>query len=453
MGKCASVGADIICDGDTYEHVVTNRDGAATIQFTSRGVVSVKGRTTAVAVYTPAFNDAQQTIAKSTHTMFGRQQQMDILTSAIDSLVSSGSSSVLLVEGEAGGGKSRLIQETLSVTTRRVSVLYGSGHGMTSKVPFSCWRNIVPLLTAKSTSDAALADETVTDDTYDADDAAEAVRISALLKRCGMSDDEMCLMNEFVGVNFAETELVSAMSSDMQTRRIAQVMTRLINIFYESNGAALCVIENVQWIDPQSWAVIEQLSAGVRGLILILTARPSHSLQLKRLRTRPLVQIISLPPLSRSDIEQLCADRLKTENVPSQFTDTIKRVTQGNPLFIHEMIDSMPNAQSTLLSATTTMSQIMTSRIDKLQPFQQDMLKAAAVIGLEFDLRLLSLVMVSRASDSHVTSNESLIFEYSRLATAGFCRSHRNGPRGRAVDDDGPFQTRADERSHVRASQ
>lgn len=165
----------------------------------------------------------------------------------------------------------------------------------------------------------------------------------------------------------------------------------------------LLFLDNAQWSDEETLAALAYLAE--RGLsgengVLIMAARaevPSPHLQtfLNRPRSGYSLQRLSLPPLNTEEISTLAryvlGDTFSTDIVPR-----LERETGGNPLFLLETLRlvldyslTAPRAAGSRLPLAVTVHTVIRERLQHLTPYDAQVLNIAAVIGSQFSMDLL----------------------------------------------------------------
>jgi predicted ATPase len=223
-------------------------------------------------------------------------------------------------------------------------------------------------------------------------------------------------MNIFTHASLPDSPKVRQMNGDERMRSITSIIQYLVKTNCERRGPFVLILENIQWIDLLSWHVLSKLCKSVtHGVVVILTMRPTVKLSKRQedLLSGPNGTLINLQPLAQAEIEQLCCVRLGISSLPIRMSELICVASNGNPLFVLELLASFKSAFfskdkksilnrpktrgfgesiSEFVSVSTNIQSIMTSRIDKLPPRQQEILKTASVFGVEFPIRLLTQV-------------------------------------------------------------
>src|SRR5207253_394109 len=108
------------------------------LAFTALPPVQLKGKAGVMRVYRPA--GLAQSTERAGTTMVGRQAEFARLVAAVGE-AQAGLPHVLLIEGEAGMGKSRLLDElAFARQARGFTGLAGAGQSSERQTPYRAWR-------------------------------------------------------------------------------------------------------------------------------------------------------------------------------------------------------------------------------------------------------------------------------------------------------------------------
>ena len=220
-----------------------------------------------------------------------------------------------------------------------------------------------------------------------------------------------------------------------------QLFTGLSHAILSSNQPLLLLIDDLQWCDHETLAWFHFLlrSATDRKtypypgtrLLLVGTARPEeietdHSFITLRLSLQQddLITTIPVGNLDRSEIELLAESVIGHEPTNEQ-VETIINDSAGNPLFIVEMARSVDtiNVEKKPLSEgeksrflPAKIQALIQSRLHRLSPYAQELISLIAVIGRDFSYDLLM-----HASDADERDVASALDE---LYSRGIIRAH-----------------------------
>lgn len=176
----------------------------------------------------------------------------------------------------------------------------------------------------------------------------------------------------------------------------------------------LLVVEDLHWADTSTLSLLRYLAPHMRNnkLLLVMTYRDTeieltefHQLKdtLLDLNRERLATFMKLARLSREQTQGLLATLLETDvGITAEFLDSIYRETEGNPFFTEEVCKALieegklyyaggywrrSDIESIIIPQSVRAA--ILSRVEKLPAAVQDMLRMAAVLGREFDFLTL----------------------------------------------------------------
>ena len=281
----------------------------------------------------------------------------------------SGRGGALMVAGEAGIGKSRLVAE-LETRARRSDALVLAGECM------------------------ELAEG----------ELAFAPIVAAMRP----------VMDRRYGVDGLEMPLRSALASLWPSLGEASGATReqlFEGIYRVLAGLAerqpvMMLVEDLHWVDRSSRDLLEFLVRNTRRdrLILVATYRPDelhrgHPLRqfLAELERSGRAERLQLQPLTRAELAQQLA-AIMGSRPPTRTIDEIFERCEGNPFFAEELLaGTEPDPTDAL---PESLRDALLLRVERLAPSTQDLLRAAAVVGRSVDHSLLA--QVSGATDAEL---------------------------------------------------
>jgi len=172
--------------------------------------------------------------------------------------------------------------------------------------------------------------------------------------------------------------------------------------------------EDVHWADPGTLALLRRLAHRMQGLrlLLVMTFRDTDVELLEvrdlketliELNRERLAYSLTLPRLSREQTRDLIVTMLATGGeITAEFLDSVYRETEGNPFFIEEVCKSLIEEgklyyaggawRRSDIDAIVIPQSVRTailSRVGKLPSRVQELLHLAAILGREFDAATL----------------------------------------------------------------
>ncbi len=194
-------------------------------------------------------------------------------------------------------------------------------------------------------------------------------------------------------------------------------------------NSLILIIDNLQWADSLSWNLLAQFARQLGSLpILLIGLCRNEDLFADRQRLirtfqrNQLIKEIPLPRLSANQTKQIAERILPSSHLDEEFYIQLHNETEGIPLFIIEMLRSQKESGKPLglksLYAQQGMPsgirQIIDSRLDRLSNECKDVLSSAAVIGREFTFSFLTEI-----SDF---SSEDIIIHLEEIGSRGLIR-------------------------------
>lgn len=304
--------------------------------------------------------------------MVGRSAEAERLRQALGKLLDEGGR-VVLVAGEAGIGKTRLLHEFgRDATTRGLSVAVGVCHESEQILPLQPWADALH---------ARLGTVAVRD-TLSARVVAQLGRIFPELLSAGEIPSPP---GEQLGLLFeALVELLATLTRE---------------------GPLVLLLEDLQWADSLSARFMAFLARRIARLPVLVVASlrpedlvdaPTLARALDEMRSENVIDEITLGPLPRADAQQL-AEALKplaARPDGKRIIRSILAASEGNPFVIVESLRAARDASFDTMPDTAHLpvrvEDFVARRLARLGDGPLGALAAAAVIGREFSFPLLT---------------------------------------------------------------
>ena len=350
--------------------------------------------------------------------LVGRDDEMRCLAD-LWTRAGSGKGQFVLVSGEAGIGKSRLIEGL------KKDVIGETG----TQLVWQCWayfRNAAfhPLIEGAQRSMEIAVESPAPE---------KLAKLDALVRRLGLDPaDHVPLLANLLSIPAGTVYPALNMSPDtLRLRLIDSLATILLRTASESPTVLL--VEDVHWSDASTQELLVTLLdriAGARMLVLV-TFRPEyqhtfpmrahlHQIALKRLPAQATAAMVALASRGRT--------------LPADVTAALVERTDGIPLFVEELTrmvveswhpgaaDAPAGTDGTLVGAIpTTLNELLLARLDHLAGAGRETAQMGAVLGREFTFRLIERC-------SHL-DGERLRDGLLQLVEAGLIR-HQEGAGG-----------------------
>jgi len=332
--------------------------------------------------------------------LVSRTPELATLHSRIDSVRSkSRQGQVVLISGEAGIGKSRLVAEARArAQAQGFLLLEGSCFQADTSYPYA---PIIDLLR-----------------TFFASSPPRSLNFEQepLLRELARLLPDIALLFP----SPLPVPLPSPLEPAEQKRRLSSVLTRFF-ISQATQSPVLVIVEDLHWCDESSLDFLLDLARHARGqpLLCLFTYRsdelsPGLRRWLAELDRERLAQELSLAPLSHTDVDaMLQAIFAAHHSVPTEMLDYIFALTEGNPFFVEEMVASLatsgevlyaegswrwqrkpaPGEDHTLSHLPRSVQAAVHERTERLSAAASYVLILAAVAGRRFDFTLLQQVL------------------------------------------------------------
>jgi class 3 adenylate cyclase len=305
--------------------------------------------------------------------LVGREQEVELLLSRFN-LAREGSGQAVLISGEAGIGKSRLLL-ALRQHVDRGNASWLSCHASlyAQSSPLAPVIDLLRRILARQPGSTPqeqllglLRDQAL----------AEALHFFALL----------------LDLRFEDLPPAPSLSPERQREKTLEALVALPLAMAERQPLIL-VVEDLHWLDPSTLEWLDRLidQAATVPLFLVLTFR-LHSREISW-RPRAHLTQITLGPLRNEEAERLVAQVLEERSLPQEIQRQIVARTDGVPLFIEELtravLESGESGERRELPATLRES--LTARLDRLGT-AKEIAQLASVVGRVFSLNLLTAV-------------------------------------------------------------
>jgi class 3 adenylate cyclase/tetratricopeptide (TPR) repeat protein len=308
----------------------------------------------------------------------GREEELRLLLSRWER-AREGEGQLVLVVGEAGIGKSRLVTEFHDRIRDAPHIWMESvGEQFFESTPFHA---IIEMLSRwLELQDAANGEE-------------QFQQVERALASAGLSVGEATpLIAELLQLPTSERYTASTLTSEQKRRRLLAALSGWVM------GAAkvqplVMVVEDLHWLDPSTLELLQLLAeqGATVPLMLLYTARPdfhapwpmrSHHSQ------------ITLNRLSSRDVREMVALVAARNALGSESVEVVVERTGGVPLFVEELTRAvLENAseRGTEREIPTTLHDSLMARLDRLGT-AKEVIQIGAVIGREFSYELLHAI-------------------------------------------------------------
>jgi ABC-type oligopeptide transport system substrate-binding subunit/class 3 adenylate cyclase len=341
--------------------------------------------------------------------LVGRSRELGLGREALEAL-RAGRGGVLVVAGDAGIGKTRLLNELRELAEKDGSSwLEGRCVSYGESLPYWPFRDL-------------LRGEWIG---AGADEPELRIRVGLRRRLEQLFDTRAGELYPYLG-GLLEVALeheaearTSQLSPEALQWRTFEVVGQLFARLAESAPLVLA-LEDLHWADPTSVLLLEQLLslAEEAPVLLVLSLRPerdhpSWSLREHAGREFPhLLREIDLGPLGDADGELLAA-LVAPATLPAELERRVLEAADGNPFFLEELVRSLADVGALVreddgwrfdhaveVEVPPTVEKAILARLDRLSPPARDAVTAASALGRTFALPLLEGVLDEVPADS-----------------------------------------------------
>lgn len=327
--------------------------------------------------------------------LVGRERELRVLLDAISAVTAEARPRLVTVLGQAGVGKSRLVEEALGrAGEKSLRVLRGRCLPYGTDSAYWAFGEVIR-------ADAGIV---LGDDKPSALAKLEA-RVGELLADVPQRAMVCARLAVLIGLEDRDAAL-----SDVVKERIAAELVRGLRRYLEAIAAAdsplVLVLEDLQWGERPVLDAVEDLidHPDVTRILLVCLARPELvELYPGWAGSRANASTVMLEPLTDRDIATLIARLLRIDNLPPALRELIGKGSGGNPLFCEELLRMLiddgtiihqgdtwrSTAPTAEIRIPDSVQAVLGARLDSLPAPEKLALQTASVLGEHFSLSVL----------------------------------------------------------------
>jgi class 3 adenylate cyclase/predicted ATPase len=357
----------------------TQRLVAGVFVVEERGAPQLKGVPQPVVLFRvvqPSGVRSRLDVSAGHHTPFiGRQSELGVLADAWERVVE-GMGQTLLVQGEAGIGKSRLcyqLREQLNDQPHTWLECRCSPY--TTGTPF---RPVIELVEQALTFQPA-------------DTPADKLdKLEIGLERGGFVGDEtVALLAEWLELPEGAGYTPLSISPDLKRRKTFEALAAW-NLTLAELQPMVVLVEDLHWGDPSSLELLGRLVAqsATAHVLLVGTARPEFA---RPWPARSNLQTLTLSRLTKRQMREMVTALSAARALPEAVVEQLVTRADGIPLFAEELTQAVMEAGSdaAVVEVPVTLQDSLLARLDRLSA-AKDVAQRAAVLGREFGYLLLA---------------------------------------------------------------
>jgi class 3 adenylate cyclase/tetratricopeptide (TPR) repeat protein len=369
----AKAGETLIADA-VYKAV------AAQVEADDAGETTVKGLDSPVRVWR-LHGLADSGGDKSRLPFVGRQALLAQFDAILSGCRQSGAGQTILLRGEAGIGKTRLVEELAAAAGRQ---------------GFRCHRGLILDFGVGKGQDAiAMLVRGLLEAPADAgEDFVDTASKTGLNE-----EDDRIFLNDLLGLRQPDELRVTydAMNSEARQEGKRNAVSRIVRAA-SALGPILLEIEDVHWAGRGMLDQLAGIASAIQDCpsILVMTSRiegdPIDRGWRAEART-PLVTI-DLEPLRTNEALSLAGAMFDSSE---RFVQNCVERANGNPLFLEQLLRNAEESEDD--SIPDSIQSLVMARLDRLEPKDKRALQAASILGQRFGLEVLQNLLGNPAYD------------------------------------------------------
>ena len=421
MGDAINVAArlqEMADPGTVRVGATTYRLAAPFFDFEPLGSSEVRGKREHERTYRVLGQSRQSSWIGNEHSrdmpFTGRTAELASIRSAIDDLRFNGRGRIITISGEAGIGKTRLIEEVIRYVRSRstddgglsVALLENRVNPYEGSRPYAGlqarFRKVFGI--NEGDSSQVVREKFIERSSQFPEEFRE--RAARVIQRVMALDID----------GLAENREIDGFEPDEFKAELTAIVSQIVR-GWNPDGAFILLGEDYQWGDAASLEVVSHLYQLLheRPVLFISTFRPDPNApitrNLKRIRQEysGYMLEIELTPLPAIDAENLVGALIAGDSDEAEeLREVILARSEGNPLFIEELVHALSEqgaleacdaepvrwklshqAAALQLSIPTSLQALLLERIDRLPADARRTLQQAAILGRTFSHRVL----------------------------------------------------------------
>ena len=323
--------------------------------------------------------------------LIGRKAELAQLEEAIVRL-KKGKGTVVSICGEAGTGKSRLVDE-FKASPNLEKTQWREGYA------YAYSQNIPHFLLMDLFNRAWKIEES---------DPPEKVRakveagVGALVRKW---DDIVPFIGSLYSLEYPQIE---GMDPQYRKSRLYDGVREILSALCKKTPTVIC-LDDLHWADPSSAEMLRAvLSEFTYPAVFLCVQRPEFSL----LSSSQITSLgdgyreIQLQRLSSSETQQMLEGLLDTKDIPLELQRSIQDRIEGNPFYLEEVVNSLTETGTLVrdngswklsrpindFDVPTTIHGVISTRLDHLETATKRIIQEASVIGRAFFYDILKRI-------------------------------------------------------------
>jgi class 3 adenylate cyclase/tetratricopeptide (TPR) repeat protein/predicted Ser/Thr protein kinase len=294
-----------------------------------------------------------------------------------------GQGTLVLLRGEAGIGKSRLLQELCA----------RGDPDKRLRLQCQCWPQF------SSSAFYPVIEQLRRLFGFEDQEPPERKlqKLEERLNPLGLLPEHVDLIALFLGLPLAEDSPLLLLAPNRRKEKTFEALAALL-LRLAAERPLLLVIEDLHWADPSTLELLGFVLERLRSarVLFALSARPEFQAPWS---PHPSFPTLTLERLSPEHTATLARQVAREQELSEETVAQLVTKTDGVPLFVEELTHMVLEQPSTgrppshaLSSIPITLNELLLARLDQLTPRQKNLAQLCAVVGRSCPRRLLSLL-------------------------------------------------------------
>ncbi len=392
MNLCSRLAA--MADGDVLCDDTTRSAAEKWMRFEFVKEAALKGKSQTHRIFRPVGPCSPPVPAG--RLVWGREQEKTQLKDIVINLRNCCSGGFVLIEGEAGIGKSTLLADLLGkAADLSIRTLSGTGDSFAHASSYHPWRRIFHTLFPPEDSHSK---------------AAPSQKLSRTLLEHPKGGSLAPLLNPALDLDLPETEITAELTGRARAEATRELLSHLL-VSATQADPILLVLDDAHLADSESLEFALHLSRKVPNLLQVLAARPSAASVPELWETVRETVVshhthIPLGALEEPALRDLVQEKLQATALPPEVLQIIRSTAGGNPFFSEQLaqmllesgfvtVDSgtcliTPGLKGlTHLILPATVQAAVNQRLDRRSPRESLAVKVASIVGNQFSFAAL----------------------------------------------------------------
>lgn len=374
---------------------LTYRQSKSHFNFDSPEPIKVKGKTDSVKIYRVLSAKEKplpiHRLSGLRADLIGRKMEMKKLEEGVKEL-REGKGTIFSVYGDAGTGKSRLVEEfKATLDLKEIQWREGHSYSYSNNIPYFPLINLL--------KNAFQIEE---------NDSREKVREkieSGVENIVGKQENVSHYIESLFSLGHPGVEEVSP---DFWKVHLQKAIHAII-LSLTQRAPTIIFLDDLHWADPSSIDLLRSIITEFRyNAIFLCVYRPPFNIFSSNLPDgmRKMHKEIPLRDLSSAEVQNMMQSLLKTNAIPVGLLRFVQKKVEGNPFYLEEVINTLIESDTLLnengtwtlsrpisnVGLSPTINGIISARLDRLEKEAKRILQESSVIGRSFLYEILKKI-------------------------------------------------------------